>query len=57
MIHIPVPPNLSGAEASVLLDTIAWLIDALIDWQARIRLTYSHWLEPPDQDWVCDCED
>lgn len=56
MIHIPVPPNLNGREASILIDAIGWLIDALIDWQARLTHVYAHWLEPQDPDWPGDSE-
>jgi hypothetical protein len=56
MIHIPVPPNLDGCEASILIDAIGWIIDALINWQTRITHEYEHWLEPQDPDWPCDSE-
>lgn len=56
MIYIPVPPHLKGPEASILIDAIGWLIDALIDWQTRITQAYTHWLEPEDLDWPCDSE-
>lgn len=56
MIHIPVPPNLDGREASILIDTIGWIIDALINWQTRIAHEYEHWLEPQDLHWPGDFE-
>jgi len=50
VIKIPVPPHLTGPQASMLIE----LVDALIDWQQALRRTYHPWELEADQDWQDD---
>lgn len=53
MIKIPVPPNLSGPQARMLIELVDWLVDALIVWQQGLRRTYHPWdLEADPDDWT-----
>ena len=55
MTKIPVPPNLSGPQAAMLIELIDWLVDTLIEWQQRLRRTYHPWGNEPDStDWSDD---
>jgi hypothetical protein len=52
MIKLPVPPNLTGPQARMLIELVDWLVDALIDWQQGLRRTYHPWgLEADPDDW------
>lgn len=48
MIKIPVPPNLTGPQAQMLIELIDWLVDALIVWQQGLRRSYYPWDVEPD---------
>ncbi len=52
MIRIPVPPNLTGPQAAMLIELIDWLVDALIEWQQRLRRAYEPWGEEPPASWT-----
>ncbi|WP_168210695.1 hypothetical protein [Persicimonas caeni] len=54
MNKIPVPPHLSGPQASMLIELVDWLVDALIEWQQALRRTYHPWEIEADQDWHDD---
>lgn len=51
MIRIPVPPNLTGPQAAMLIELIEWLVDALIEWQQSLRRTYEPWGDEPSSSW------
>ena len=55
MTKIPVPPNLTGPQAAILIELIDWLVDTLIEWQQRLRRTYHPFdTEPESTTWQDD---
>jgi hypothetical protein len=54
VIKIPVPPHLTGPQASMLIELVDWLVDALIEWQQALRRVYHPWDLEADQDWRDD---